>query len=163
MVSMCFMPLYLLRSRYYYELCSPQQPPVVRFRVRVRITVGLGLQLGLQADYTARVTCASVAKYILKSILFNYCTHTARAGQWASAWPRAKIEVSSMCDTDHAASPASLISSLVIPTWVTERRTRSVVVMHLIYESCQSQNKVKRRKSLGEMTRKDSVDHLCVD
>ena len=34
--------------------------------------------------------------------------------------------------------------------------------MHLIYESCQSQYKVKRRKSLeeGEMTRNDSVDHF---
>jgi hypothetical protein len=37
---------------------------------------------------------------------------------------------------------------------------RLVAVMHLSYESCQSQNKVKRRKSLeeGEMTINDSVD-----
>ena len=89
--------------------------------------------------------------------------------------PRAKIEVSSISDADRAASPASPISSLVyrsryplaissvvIPTWVTERQNRLVAVMHIIYESCQSQYKVKRRKSLegGEMTRNDSVDHF---
>ena len=34
--------------------------------------------------------------------------------------PRAKIEVSSISDADRAASPASPISSLVIPTWVTK-------------------------------------------
>ena len=93
----------------------------------------------------------------------------------ASALPRAKIEVSSICLAFRAASPASPISSLdyrsrypraitslVIPTWVTERRTRSVAVMNLIYESCQSQYKVQRRKGLegGEMTRSDSVDRF---
>jgi hypothetical protein len=95
--------------------------------------------------------------------------------QQASAMSRDKIEVSSICDADCAATPASpisslvyrsryprAISSLVIPTWVTERRTRSVAVMHLIYESCQSQYKVKRRKGLegGKMTRNDSVDRF---
>ena len=37
-----------------------------------------------------------------------------------------------------------------------------MAVMHVIYESCQSQHKVKRRKSLEEreMTRKDSVDRF---
>ena len=108
-------------------------------------------------------------------MLFNYCTHTARLRQRASALPRAEIEVSSISDTDRAASPASpisslvyrsryprAISSLVIPTWVTERRTRSVAVMHLIYESCQSHYKVKRRKSLegGEVIRNDLVDRF---
>ena len=70
--------------------------------------------------------------------------------QQASASPTAKLEVSSICNADRAASPASPISSLVywsryprafsslvISTWVTERWTRSVEVMHLIYESCQ--------------------------
>jgi hypothetical protein len=124
----------------------------------------------LLADYTARVACTSVAKYILKSILFNYCAHAnERRG------PRAKIEVSSTSDANRAASPASpisslvyrsryprAISSLVIPTWVTERQTRSVAVMHLIYESCQLQYKVKRRKGLegGEMTRNDLVNRF---
>uniref|UniRef100_A0AAZ3P9R7 Tc1-like transposase DDE domain-containing protein n=1 Tax=Oncorhynchus tshawytscha TaxID=74940 RepID=A0AAZ3P9R7_ONCTS len=37
--------------------------------------------------------------------------------------------------------------------------------MHLIYESCQSQYKVKRRKGLegGEMTRNDSVDRFMCE
>jgi hypothetical protein len=53
-----------------------------------------------------------------RDILFNYCTHTARSRQRASALPRAKIEVSSICDADRAASPASPISSLVkCPHW----------------------------------------------
>ena len=92
-----------------------------------------------------------------------------------SALPRAKIEMRSISDADRTASPASPISSLVyrsrypraifslvILTWVTERRTRSVVVMHLIYEGCQLQYKVKRRKSLEgrELTRNDSVDRF---
>ena len=105
---------------------------------------------------------------------FNYCTHIACARQRASTLARAKIEISSISDADCAASPASpistlvyrsrcpcAISSLVIHTWVTERRTRSVEVMHLIYGSCQSQYKVKRRKSLeGEMTRNNLVDRF---
>ena len=97
--------------------------------------------------------------------------------------PKAKIEVSSISDADRAASPASpmsslvyksryprAISSLVIPTLVTERRMRSVAVMHLIHESCQSQYKVKRRKGLEgrcletrEMSTNESVDRsVCV-
>ena len=87
--------------------------------------------------------------------------------------PRAKIDAEifrSNSDADRTASPASpisslvyrsryphAISSLVVPTWVTDRQTSSVAVMHVTYEFCQSQYKVKRRKSLerGEMTRND--------
>ena len=46
--------------------------------------------------------------------------------------------------------------------WVTEIRTRLVEVMHLIYECCQTQYKVQKKKSLegGEMTRNVSVDRF---
>ena len=114
----------------------------------------------------------------LQNTFLNLCysitvTHTARARQRASALPRAKIEsvlflmqiaLQVLLLPSHwfieAGTHPRAISSLVIPTWMNERRTRSVAVMHLIYESCQSQYKVKRRISLEgrEMTRNDSVD-----
>jgi hypothetical protein len=78
-------------------------------------------------------------------MLFNYCTHTAPARQRAPALPRAKIELVSISDADHAASPASpisslvyrsryprAISSLVIPTWVIERQTVLPVVVVIL-------------------------------
>ena len=40
---------------------------------------------------TTRVTCASVEKSICTYTLFNHCTHTVCARQWASALPSAKI------------------------------------------------------------------------
>jgi 5-hydroxyisourate hydrolase-like protein (transthyretin family) len=45
------------------------------------------------------------------AMLFNYCTHTVHVLQQASALPSAKIEVSSICDGERGASPASPISS----------------------------------------------------
>jgi hypothetical protein len=50
-------------------------------------------RLLLQADYTTRVA---------KSMLLNYCTHTAHARQCASVLQRAKIEISSISDADRA-------------------------------------------------------------
>ena len=58
-----------------------------------------------------------------------YVIHTARTRQRASALPMDKIEVSSISDADRAESPASPISSLVIPTWLIERRTVVVVIL----------------------------------
>ena len=49
--------------------------------------------------------------------------------QRASATQRAKIELIPISDADRAESPASPISSLVIPTWVTERLTVLPVVV----------------------------------
>ena len=67
---------------------------------------------------------------------FKIYTFKLLQRQRAPALPKAKIEVSSICDADRAASPASpissvvyrsryphAISSLVIPTWVIERQT----------------------------------------
>ena len=79
---------------------------------------------------------------------------------------RVKIEVSSICDADRVASPASpisslvhgnryprSISSLVIHTWVNERQTE-VGRRHGKTIRCKSPYKAHRRKSLeeGEMT-----------
>jgi hypothetical protein len=75
--------------------------------------------------------------------------------------PRAKIEVLSISDADHAASPASsisslviksryplAISSLVIPTWVTERQTVLPVVVVILRKCrCQSPYKFKDKKA----------------
>ena len=54
---------------------------------------------------------------------------TARTRHRASAMPRAKIELLSISDADRAESPASAISSLVIPTWVIERQNVLPVVV----------------------------------
>ena len=76
--------------------------------------------------------------------------------------PKAEIEVNSISDAGRAASPASpislvyrsryprAISSLVVPTWVTERRTRSVAVMHLIYEVANRNIKSREEKAWKE-------------
>ena len=45
--------------------------------------------------------------------IHHYCTHTAQAGQRASALPRAKIEISSISDAELTASPAKSCHLLI--------------------------------------------------
>ena len=135
--------------------------------------------LFLHADQTGHVACASVAKYIWKFMLFNYCTHTARERQQASAMPRDKIGLLSIADSDRTASPASPISSLVyrsrypraiaslvIPTWVIDWRTVlpvSVVILWMFRG--QSPDKLNDEKAGKEerWLETSQLTVLCVD
>ena len=63
-------------------------------------------------------------------MLFNYCPHTARARQHASATPRAKIALIPISDADRAESRDLRINPS--PHWFIEAGTH-VPSPHLLY------------------------------